>query len=313
MLNYVGEGNAFAVVVTDPAVPAAGDAVRFGFLTGVAQDDEGAGGVAAANQTVVKFGGGIYNIPVTDTGGGGIAAGATLFYVDGAGLTNNPAGYFFGFALETVGAGLTATIKVKHVPSPAAGALGAGTVGVANLAALAAGRVYVGDGAAVNAVAISGDATLAANGALTLDEDVAVRTAKVSLTNAEIKALKATPIELVAAQAGKVLEFVGATLELKAGVNVLAEDGGGSNLRIRYTDGTGVAVSDEIEATGFIDQAANTITRAVPVKDAIVPAADAINKPLVLHNVGAGEIVGNAGNDATLDVFVSYRVLTIAA
>ena len=198
MTNYVGEGNSFAVVCTNPAVPVSGGPVRLGYLTGVAQDNQGAGGVSADTETVVKFGGGRYNLPVTDHVGGGVAVGATLFYVDGAPGTieNDPAGYFFGFALAAVGAGLTATIEVLHVPSPAAGALGAGTVGtvqmvadavdntilnniargsvkvggVANapsdLVAKTAGQILVGDGTDILSVAVSGDATLSAAGAV---------------------------------------------------------------------------------------------------------------------------------------------------
>ncbi len=46
--------------------------------------------------------------------------------------------------------------------------------------------------------------------------------ADVLLTNAEIKALRATPKTLVAAPgSGRVLEFVSAVLQLKAGTNVL--------------------------------------------------------------------------------------------
>lgn len=141
---------------------------------------------------------------------------------------------------------------------------------------------------------------------------VEVVTSKMSLTVAQIKALRATPVSLVAAPgAGKVLQFMSALLKLTAGTEVLAEDVGGSNLRVKYTNGSGVAVSDIIEATGFIDQLADTYTSTVPVKDAIVAATGAENQALVLHNIGAGEIVGNASDDAAMDVYVSYKVLTV--
>ena len=56
--------------------------VRYGNMTGVALNDEGAGGVALATETVVDFGQAIWDIEVVDTGGGGIAAGDTLFFHD---------------------------------------------------------------------------------------------------------------------------------------------------------------------------------------------------------------------------------------
>lgn len=137
-----------------------------------------------------------------------------------------------------------------------------------------------------------------------------LRSAAVDLTAQQIKALRATPFELVPAPgAGVAIEFVRATLHLTAGTEILTENG--ANLEIKYKDGTGVAVSDTIESTGFIDQAANMITSAVPVADAIVIAANAANRKLVLHNIGAGEIAGNASNDAALRVNVAYRLISL--
>lgn len=135
--------------------------------------------------------------------------------------------------------------------------------------------------------------------------------AVVTVTNAQIKAARATPVTLVPAPgSGKMLQFVSAVLRLNAGTNVLTEST--ANLAVKYTDGSGVAVSDTIETTNFIDQAAATYTSAVPVKDAIVAATGCVNKALVLHNVGAGEIAGNAAGDATLTVWINYRVIPVA-
>src|SRR3954462_11707948 len=95
----------------------------------------------------------------------------------------------------------------------------------------------------------------------TFDVTPVINVATVTLTNAEIKALRATPKTLVAAPgAGKMLEFVSAQLKLVAGANVLTEST--ANLAVKYTDGSGAAVSQTIECTGFIDQAANTMTSA---------------------------------------------------
>lgn len=130
---------------------------------------------------------------------------------------------------------------------------------------------------------------------------------EVTITNAQIKALRATPKTLVPAPgANRYLEFVSAIIELDAGTNVLTETV--DNMAVKYTDGSGVAVSEAIECTGFIDQAADTVTRAIPVKDAIVAATGCVNKPLVLHNTGDGEFAGNAALDAILRVKTTYRV-----
>lgn len=134
-----------------------------------------------------------------------------------------------------------------------------------------------------------------------------IQYATVNITNSQIKNLRATPKLLVAAQgAGTLVEMLSVVLELKAGVSVLTEST--ANLAVRYTGTTGAIVSQTVEATGFIDQAVDTITVALPKIDPIVASSAGLNKTLVLHNLGAGEYAGNADNDATIIAKVTYRV-----
>ena len=135
-----------------------------------------------------------------------------------------------------------------------------------------------------------------------------VQYAAVALTNAQIKALRATPVQLVAAPgAGKVLEFISAVLLLDyGGTNVFTETA--DNLAVKYENGSGAAASETIETTGFIDQSADTMTVGVAKNDQIVAKSGCENKALVLHNTGDGEIAGNAANDNLMRVKVAYRV-----
>lgn len=136
-----------------------------------------------------------------------------------------------------------------------------------------------------------------------------VFTSKVSIGAVAIKALAATPAVLAVAEgAGTMLEFVSMSLRLVSGSEVLAEDGGGSNLAVKYTGAAGVKVSADIEMTGFITAAANADTRTRAAIDSIVAADASLNAALVLHNIGAGEITGNASDDAVLECYVSYKV-----
>lgn len=130
---------------------------------------------------------------------------------------------------------------------------------------------------------------------------------RVSLTAANVKALRATPATLVAAPgAGAFLEFLAAELFLDyGGTNVFTEST--DNLQVRLNDGSGALVSQAIEMTGFIDQSADTITNALAKIDAIVSKANGENKALVLHNTGDGEIAGNAANDNVVRVHTYYR------
>src|SRR5688572_10185170 len=79
-------------------------------------------------------------------------------------------------------------------------------------------------------------------------DETALKYAEVALTSAEILALRATPKTLVAAPgAGKVLEFISAHLYLDATATGYTETA--DNMAVKYTDGSGAAVSQTIEAT----------------------------------------------------------------
>lgn len=148
---------------------------------------------------------------------------------------------------------------------------------------------------------------------LTIEEPIVglgLFTAQVTLTAAQIKALAGTPIVVAADPgAGKVLSFLGATLRLVAGTNVLTENA--DNLAIKYKGGTGLQVSETIECTGFIDQSADTIINVVPIKDAKQTVANMASEALYLVNLN-DEFAGNAANDAELVVTTTYRVDIIA-
>jgi hypothetical protein len=138
------------------------------------------------------------------------------------------------------------------------------------------------------------------------EEAEAVKT----LTNSEIKNLLATPIEIVPAPGtGKVLQLISVMLKLNAGTEVLTETA--DNLAVEYDNGSAVACSEAIEATGFIDQLADTITNGIPVKDVIDAYADIANKNLAIANIGDSEYAGNATADATLTISVRYRIVNI--
>ncbi|KKN06906.1 hypothetical protein LCGC14_1072510 [marine sediment metagenome] len=160
-----------------------------------------------------------------------------------------------------------------------------------------------------------GDDDIYAEGTIEADAGLSIGTTllqnvTVNLTATEIRALVATPKELVAApSAGELLEFVSATLILDKGTSVFTETGANDNLAIEYDGGSAAAASETIEMTGFIDQNADFTTRAIPVKDPIDAAGDVVAKNLVLVGLD-DELGGNGENDSQLTVIITYRVIS---
>jgi hypothetical protein len=154
------------------------------------------------------------------------------------------------------------------------------------------------------------DETVQVDAGIKFNTTTTIFTVKVELTNADIKGLAAAPKELVAAQgADTVIEFVGATFVHDYGSEVLTESA--DNMAIKYDGAAGTAVTGVIEATGFVDAAADTIMTVLPAEVPNVTAAASVNKRLALDNTGDGEYGGNASADTTWTIFVSYRVHTV--
>lgn len=131
-----------------------------------------------------------------------------------------------------------------------------------------------------------------------------------TITNAQIKALRAAPLDLIAAPgAGKMIVVDSLTLQLNyAGTNVFTETT--DNFVLEYSDGQDI--TGAIETTGFIDQSADTVAVYYPSNIAAMATATVgVNKSVRLFNTGDGEIAGNAGADNTMLATVMYRVVTI--
>lgn len=137
-----------------------------------------------------------------------------------------------------------------------------------------------------------------------LDENLRQR-AVVQLTNAQVLAVRATPITLVAAPGANkaiVVEEVHMVCDAAAGAYTETAD----NLAIEYSGGTDILT---VETTGFLDQAAVGARWARPAIALTTPVA---NEAVQISNNGDGEFGGgNAAN--TLSVEVIYRVVDTVA
>lgn len=136
--------------------------------------------------------------------------------------------------------------------------------------------------------------------------DSILKTDTIAVNNTQLKALKGSPLTLVAAPgAGKFIELVSATIAMNYGSNVLSESD--DNLVIQYHT-SGLDACAEVDSTGFLDQAADMIAVAKGTSIAGAAATSFTNLALELFNNGDGELGGNAGNDTTLIVKVTYRI-----
>ena len=140
-----------------------------------------------------------------------------------------------------------------------------------------------------------------------LNEIPDVRTASVVLTAAQIKALAATQIELVAAPgADKIVQVLGIMMILDYGSEVLAEPSAPDDLEVVYDAAGGTSIADVIG--DFVINSADTIAQPQLKNIAGAAATTMVNKAVVLDNNG-GEYTGNASNDTTLTVITTYKVI----
>ncbi len=121
----------------------------------------------------------------------------------------------------------------------------------------------------------------------------------VSLSAAQMNTLNATPVAMIAAPgAGKMVEFLGATIVLDAGATPF--ELGAGTLDLRYENASGGLVGQATNA--FVESAADAYFRAVPLACVAL-----VNKAIVAYasaDVTAG--------DGSLELRLYYRVVTIA-
>ena len=156
------------------------------------------------------------------------------------------------------------------------------------------------------------------SGGLKLDADPSAPISKcdvVTVTAAQLRTLAASPVTLVAAAAGKFYVFKGAVIQYRGGSNVYNSVGAGEDLAIRYTDGSGAIVSATLDTTTDINFGSVTDDESyMPALATVV--APVTNSPLVLDNVGAGELASAdaaANGDGIITVTILYDVYTAIA
>jgi len=169
---------------------------------------------------------------------------------------------------------------------------------------------YTGEATALNfGLGIDVEGDYSTKTVAILDEGIQYLT--VSLTSAEVKALAATPQEIIPAPTGgdHIIEVISCKLILDYhNVNAFTETG--SDVVLAYNDGVADCwIGTTFDMTNFITREADMMENW---KRGTCPeprtVCSIINKNVVLMGIGA-EIAGNAANDNHLNVYITYRII----
>lgn len=131
------------------------------------------------------------------------------------------------------------------------------------------------------------------------DQEVFTRTATVFITSAQLLALNATPISVIAAPGTGRFIQVEKWMAYKPAGTAYAGIASGEDLALKYTDGSGVQVASPIETTGFLDQTTAQTSWATTkgsADNATPASALAVANAAVVVQLLTGEITtGNTG------------------
>lgn len=189
---------------------------------------------------------------------------------------------------------------------------GTGVTSATAYAVLCGGTTSTNPFQSIAGVGTSGQ-VLTSNGASALPtfQDVGIGlSATVTLTSAQVKALRATPIQIVAAAgSGKVIRVISCMAKMVyAGVNAFTN---GQTCALSYdTAGTIFAATSVLNAASINNTATNyNLAQAANQNNVVDTTIE--NQPVYIKNIGASEITGNAANDNTVVVYVNYIVVSI--
>jgi len=147
----------------------------------------------------------------------------------------------------------------------------------------------------------STDINLAAN--LKINGDSVIKTAHVTLTSAQILALNATPISVLAAPGSGLCNLIRRIYATKAAGTAYAGIAAGEDIEFRYTNSSGSRAAI-LEMTGFADSA--SATQGLAVSEVCQPVANAD----IVAFMASGEIT--TGN-SRFKLVIEYQTVAVPA
>lgn len=139
-----------------------------------------------------------------------------------------------------------------------------------------------------------------------------IQSASLTLTSAQVKNLRATPISIVAAPgANLMIQPIAGSVELVYGGTNAFTAANSDNLGFKLKDGTtSTLMTGAVQA--MLQATASDVCLLTPSTATNVSRANAVNQPLVVHNTTGAEIAGNAAGDNQLVVKVKYVRVVLA-
>lgn len=130
-----------------------------------------------------------------------------------------------------------------------------------------------------------------------------------TLTNAQIKALHATPVEAIAAPgANKVLSILSCTAHLVYGGTTPFTAAVGQSIQLWYNNNTANSLTNDVLSNGMITSVASKFSNSLPASLANQSVGSIDNVNVAFYNPTATEITGNAANDTTVNWAITYSI-----
>lgn len=192
---------------------------------------------------------------------------------------------------------------------------GTGLTSATAYAVLCGGTTSTGALQSIAGVGTSGQ-VLTSNGAGALPTFQAgsgggILTTTVAVSSTEIKSLVATPKTLIAAQgSGKLVNVINIAMKMTYGGSNVFVAAAAQTLQLRYIDGSGTFLGIVFSNAAIVASANRTAFGGLGIFNGIASTL-VENAAIVLTNSTATEISGNAANDNTFNVELTYQVLTL--
>jgi hypothetical protein len=132
----------------------------------------------------------------------------------------------------------------------------------------------------------------------------------ITLTNAQIKALNATPITVINAPgSNKVLYVTSCMAKLNYGGTSAFTAAASQTITLQYSGGTNIISA--VCSNAFITSTASQIMGTINGGQDQIAYSTITNSSITVKNPVATEITGNAANDNTITLLINYQILSI--